>query len=96
MQAGIRPAEFWDLTPDELQLHLDALGERLEREQRTMRAHAYIVSRLVWATDPPLFEEFVLGEQPDVYLTPEERTEQDVRLWDGWLARSGAGPAAEA
>ena len=96
MQAGIRPAEFWDLTPDELQLHLDALGERLEREERTMRAHAYIVSRLVWATDPPPFEEFVLGERPDAYLTPEERTERDVGLWDAWLARSATPKVAEA
>lgn len=61
-----------------------------------MRAHAYIVSRLVWVTDPPPFDEFVLGRKAESYLTDAERTQRDAAAFDAWLAKLPATPEPEA
>ena len=82
-------------------MYLEAHAEREERIQQTMRAHAYLVSGMVWAfASPeaksalPSFEQFVFaGKQKQKPADPAAATASSVAAWDAYLSRVGGRPA---
>ena len=79
-------------------MHLEAYDRREERTQQTMRAHAYLVSGLVWAfASPeasrtiPSFEEFVFGAKPPA--DPVAATALSMAAWDAYLSRVKGRPS---
>ena len=53
-------SEFWDMTPDELNLSADFYAEKKKQEEHNMIMQAYLISRWVWAKDVPI--EKILNE----------------------------------
>lgn len=85
VHAGVTPARFWRLTPADLVAYLRAHSEREARAAEHVRAHAYMVSRMVWAKELPDFDDFVLGDRKRDVLTDMQRAERDAAAFDAWL-----------
>lgn len=51
---GISVSEFWELTPQELNVFLQVYKRRRLEERRDMLTQAYFISRWVWAKNIPI------------------------------------------
>lgn len=67
-------SEFWEMTPDELNLTANVYMEKKKQEEQNMIIQAYLISRWVWAKNVPI--EKILGEMGTVKEKKEMTDEQ--------------------
>ncbi len=76
--AGIKVADFWDMTPRETEVVIDAYVDKKELEGKEMRAHAWMVAALSRSKKMPELDKFLDPPKPK---TPEE-IEADKRFFE--------------
>lgn len=47
-------SEFWEMTPDELNLTANVYMEKKKQEEQNMIIQAYLISRWVWTKNVPI------------------------------------------
>ena len=72
VRIGIRPYEFWDMTPKEIFITGEIFYEDKQSAIERDLSIAYIASRLVMATKPPKLEALLEATRPKKEQTLDE------------------------
>ena len=78
VKAGVSVTDFWDMTPKETDIVINACLDRLEQDRTNLRIHAWLTAALSRTKKMPELDEFVNPPPPK---TPEE-LEEDKRFFE--------------
>jgi len=76
--AGIRVADFWDMTPREVEIVMGAYVDKRENELKELRTHAWMTAALTRTKKMPELDKFLNPPPPK---TPEE-LDEDKRFFE--------------
>ena len=79
VEIGMSIPEFWDITPHELNLKINAYGKRQKEQQDAMLIQAFLISRWVWKKRVNI-KKLISEEKPKGPMTDDEMLEQVKRL----------------
>lgn len=79
VEIGVPVSEFWDITPHELNLKINAYGKRHKEQNDALLIQAFLISRWVWAKRVNI-KKFITEEKPKGPMTDKQMLEQVKKL----------------